>query len=180
MAKRKKSEDKEIQKVEVVAEEVVAVDNNGEETPLTEIVPETAGEIVTAEVPTSVESTVEETTVPVEAEVLPEITEENKDDVKEAAPVKKTRAKRTKVTKTEKPAEKKSDVATTAAKLIEKTVWCYPTSVATKAIKTISGTVYLWDGKEVTGRYAVTDKVDGAGKLSALCGWVDKADLGME
>ena len=72
------------------------------------------------------------------------------------------------------------DITKSSNYFINKPVWCYPTSVATKAIKVISGIVYLWDDKEVTGRYAVTNQPNGAGKLSALCGWVDKTYLEME
>ena len=147
---------KSTKKVEVPAEEVVAVDDKGKETPLTELAPETKGEIVEAEVP--VEAPVE----PVQEELIQEQPAEK--------PAKKTTAKKSTA---KKPAAKKE--AKTGAKSIKinELAWLYPSSVATTTHKTITGTVYLWSDEEVTGRYAVTNDPNGAGKLPKLCGWID-------
>ena len=137
----------------------------------------------------------------VEGIALPEITEENIDEVKEApaaeevkaeeAPVeekaekpKKTRKVATKKSEDKKPAAKATK--TTAKKSdskeinIDTLVWLYSNSAIQTSNRTISGTVYLWDTNKVTGRYPITTVADGAGKLEALSGWVDASDLGME
>lgn len=140
--------------VEVPAESVAAVDDNLEATPLTDIIPEIAGETVIAEVP-------EETT---NAEALPEITEENIDEIKEA-PAKKP-AKRS-VKKADAPKDTKP-----VAYEINELAWLYPTSIARFSRKTITGTVYLC-GDMVTDRYPVTTKAEDAMKPEKFCGWVD-------
>lgn len=159
-------------KVEVPAEEVVAVDDNGDTAPLTDVVPETKGEIVAVD--TEVAQSFIDDVSAVE-EVLPEKVEADKPI--EVKVTKKSAAKKTTTKKptAKKPAQKEAKTEFT----IEKPVWCYPNAVAPKAIKTISGKVYLWDNNPSVGRYAVTDKADGAGRLSALCGWVKAEDLGL-
>lgn len=133
----------------------------------------------------------------VEGEALPEITEENINEVKEApaveeAPVeeKAEKPKRTRKATAKKPTEKKSAEKKPATKEIKKPinkeikldnlVWLYSNSAIQTTYKTITGTIYLWDNNKVTGRYPITTVADGAGKLEALSGWVDAEDLGME
>ena len=78
----------------------------------------------------------------------------------------------------EKPkAAKKPAKATTGAKTLNKVAWLYPTSVAKKTTKTISGEVYLWNPEEFDGRVRVCKSEAGAGVMSALLGWVDVADI---
>ena len=78
----------------------------------------------------------------------------------------------------EKPkAAKKSAKAATGAKTLNKVAWLYPTSVAKKTTKTISGEVYLWNPEEFDGRVRVCKSEAGAGVMSALLGWVDVADI---
>ena len=153
-------------KVEVPAEEVVAVDDKGAETPLTEIVPETAGETVTADVTDAeVATSFIEDVEPVK-EQLDETPVEEKPAPKKSAPKKAA---------TKKPAEKKDKTEFD----IKNPVWCYPNAVTPRTTKTICGKVYLWDKAPSVGRYAVTDKPDGAGNLRYLCGWVKAEDLGL-
>lgn len=145
----------------------------------------------------------------VEGEALPEITEENVDEVKEAvadeiaveAPVseeisdEKPAEEASKPKNTRKAATKKSTDKTVSAKKAPKStkksadmgkaielkglVWLYSNSAILTSKRTISGTVYLW-GDKVTNRYPVTDDPNGAGNLTALKGWVYATDLGLE
>ena len=142
----------------------------------------------------------------VESEALPEITEENINEVKEvpavAEPVaeevkaeetpveeKAEKPKRTRKATAKKSTEKKPAEEKTATKNILKPintkielknlVWLYSNSAISTSNRTISGTVYLWDNKAVTGRYPITTVANGAGKLEALNGWVDAEDLGL-
>ena len=176
MAKKKKIVDIETtaeQAVEVKAEDVVAVDGNNEETVLTELEPELAGETVIADT----------------AEALPEITEENINEVKEAPAITESMeevkaeepiVEKPKAKRKPRAAKAKAEIKTKTKGIeIKNLAWCYPSSIAHTAIKTITGTVYLWDETPVTGRYAVTTIEDGAGKLAALSGWVDAEDLGL-
>ena len=162
MAKKKKIVNIEtpVEQVEVAAENVVAVDADNNEIALTELEPELAGETVVVDT----------------AEALPEITEENINDIKEAPaitePMDEVKAEEPIV---EKPkAKRKPRAAKTKAEIKTKTkgieiknlAWCYPSSIAHTATKTITGTVYLWDETPVTGRYAVTTIEDVPPKLS--------------
>ena len=133
----------------------------------------------------------------VEGEALPEITEENINVVKEApavekaqadeAPVekkaekpKRTRKATAKKTSEKKPAEKELKKPINKEIKLDNLVWLYSNSAISTSNRTISGTVYLWDNKSVTGRYPITTVANGAGKLEALSGWVDAEDLGLE
>ena len=119
----------------------------------------------------------------VEGEALPEITEENINEVKEAPAVEEVQAEEAPVEeKAEKPTEKKPAEKKHINKEIklDNLVWLYPNSAIQTTHKTITGTIYLWDDNKVTGRYPITTVADGAGKLEALSGWVDAEDLGME
>ena len=74
-------------------------------------------------------------------------------------------------------ATKKSAKSATGAKTLNKVAWLYPTSVAKKASKTISGEIFLWNPEEFDGRVRVCKSEAGAGVMSALLGWVDVADI---
>lgn len=154
----------------------------------------------------------------VEGEALPEITEENINDIKESmiaavvadtktdvvaesfiedvekvedqlptaeeleVPVEKKaeKPKRTRKVATKKSEAKKPTKASSKEIKLDNLVWLYANSVIQTSNRTISGTVYLWDSKKVTGRYPITTTADGAGKLEALSGWIDATDLGLE
>ena len=128
----------------------------------------------------------------VEGEALPEITEENINEVKEAPAVEKVQAeeapveekaekpKRTRKATAKKPTEKPAKKSDSKAINIETLVWLYSNSAIQTSNRTITGTVYLWNNNQVTGRYPITTVADGAGKLEALSGWVDAEDLEME
>ena len=154
----------------------------------------------------------------VEGEALPEITEENINDIKESmiaaieadtktdvvaesfiedvekvedqlptaeeleVPVEKKaeKPKRTRKVATKKSEAKKPTTATSKEIKLDTLVWLYANSVIQTSNRTISGTVYLWDSKKVTGRYPITTIAGGAGKLEALSGWIDATDLGLE
>jgi hypothetical protein len=159
----------------------------------------------------------------VEGEALPEITEENINDIKESmitaieadtktdvvaesfiedvgkvenqlptaeeleVPVekkaekpKRTRKVATKKSETKKSEAKKPTTATSKEIKLDNLVWLYANSAIQTSNRTISGIVYLWDSKKVTGRYPVTTVADGAGKLGALSGWINAEDLGLE
>lgn len=175
MAKKKKIVNIEtpVDQVEVAAEDVVAVDADNNEIALTELEPALSGETVVVDT----------------ADALPEITEENIDEIKEAPAITETMEEvKADELKVEKPKAKRKPRATKAkaetkaeTKGIEvkNLAWCYPSSIAPTTIKTITGTVYLWDKTPVTGRYAVTTIENGAGNLAALTGWVDAEDLGL-
>ena len=137
----------------------------------------------------------------VEGEALPEITEENINEVKEvpavAEPVaeeakadetpveeKAEKPKRTRKATAKKSAEKKPAKKNTLKPIntkieLKNLVWLYPNSAIQTSNRTISGTIYLWDNKAVTGRYPITTVANGVGKLEALNGWVDAEDLGL-
>lgn len=155
--------------IEVPAEEVMAIDSEGGATPLTEVAPETEGEIVSVDTDAAIEQSFIEDVSKVE-DILPEKIEEDKPAEVKPAKAKKPKANKPKA---DKPKKATSEIC------IDKPVWCYPTAVANKYTKAISGTVYLWDKTPSAGRYAITQKPDGAGKLSALCGWVNAEDLGL-
>jgi hypothetical protein len=154
----------------------------------------------------------------VEGEALPEITEENINDIKESmiaaivadtktdvvaesfiedvgkvedqlptaeelevpAEKKAEKPKRTRKVATKKSEAKKPAKASSKEIKLDNLVWLYANSVIQTSNRTISGTVYLWDSKKVTGRYPITTTADGAGKLEALSGWIDATDLGLE
>jgi hypothetical protein len=159
----------------------------------------------------------------VEGEALPEITEENINDIKESmitaieadtktdvvaesfiedvgkvenqlptaeeleVPVekkaekpKRTRKVATKKSETKKSEAKKPTTATSKEIKLDNLVWLYANSAIQTSNRTISGIVYLWDSKKVSGRYPVTTVADGAGKLGALSGWINAEDLGLE
>lgn len=154
----------------------------------------------------------------VEGEALPEITEENINDIKESmitaieadtktdvvaesfiedvgkvedqlptaeeleVPVEKKaeKPKRTRKVATKKSEAKKPAKATSKEIKLDNLVWLYANSAIQTSNRTISGIVYLWDSKKVTGRYPVTTVADGAGKLGALSGWINAEDLGLE
>ena len=123
----------------------------------------------------------------VEGEALPEITEENINEVKEAPAVEEVKAEKPKKTRkvtAKKPAAKATKTIAKKSESkeinIDTLVWLYSNSAIQTSNRTISGTVYLWDTNKVTGRYPITTVANGAGKLEALNGWVNAEDLGME
>ena len=140
--------------IEVPAEEVRAIDSEGGATPLTEVVPETEGEIVSVDTDAVIKQSFIEDVSKVE-DILPEKIEEDK-------PVEV------------KPAPTKKATKATNGRNIKELAWLYPTSVAAKATKTITGKVYLC-GEEVTGRYPVTDDPAKADNIENNIGWVDAA-----
>lgn len=111
----------------------------------------------------------------VKGEALPEITEETKDEIKEA-PAEEPAKEGPKPKRSRKKAEPAAAEPKTGPLVINGTAWLYPTSVAKKTIKAITGEVYPW-GDEVTGRIPVTKEAEGAGDIKQLLGWVDKGDI---
>lgn len=160
-AKTKRKSTRKSKTIEVLADNVDAVADDGEITSLTDIAPELSGETVVVD---AVEAKIDASEVAksfiddVSAveDILPDMIEAD-------APAKLNAKKPHQVKKYH----------------IEDPVWCYPSSIAPKSVTTICGDVYLWDDTMVTGRYAVTCDPDGAGKLKALSGWVDAKDLGL-
>lgn len=128
--------------IEVAAEDIAAIDDKGETTPVVDLVPELKGETVTVDTSVEVEPVAE---------------------VKEVKPA---------------PAKKATKAKATNERNIKELAWLYPTSVAAKATKTITGKVYLC-GEEVTGRYPVTDDPAKADNIENNIGWVDAKDLGL-
>lgn len=160
-AKTKRKSTRKSKTIEVLADEVDAVADDGKITALTDIAPELSGEAVAVDT--------------VEAELdASEVAKSFIDDVSAVEDVLPDKIK------ADAPAKLKAKKPNQAKKYhIENPVWCYPSSVAPKSVTTICGDVYLWDDTKVTGRYAVTHNPDGAGKLKALSGWVDAKDLGL-
>lgn len=160
-AKTKRKSTRKSKTIEVLADEVDAVADDGEITSLTDIAPELSGETVVVDA--------------VEAKLdASEVAKSFIDDVSAVEDIlpNKIEADAPAKLKAKKPKQAKKHH-------IEEPVWCYPSSVAPKSVTTICGDVYLWDDTMVTGRYAVTHDPDGAGKLKALSGWVDAKDLGL-
>lgn len=126
--------------IDVAAEDIAAIDDKGETTPLVDLAPELKGETATVDTSVAVEPVAE---------------------VKEVKPT---------------PAKKATKA--TNERNIKELAWLYPTSVAAKATKTITGKVYLC-GEEVTGRYPVTNDPAKADNIENNIGWVDAKDLGL-
>lgn len=160
-AKTKRKSTRKSKTIEVLADEVDAVADDGEITSLTDIAPELSGETVVVDA--------------VEAKInASEVAKSFIDDVSAVEDILPDKIE------ADAPAKLNAKKSKQAKKYhIEEPVWCYPSSVAPKSVTTICGDVYLWDDTMVTGRYAVTCDPDGAGKLKALSGWVDAKDLGL-
>lgn len=71
-----------------------------------------------------------------------------------------------------KRAEKKESVDSGVVELKDLT-FLYPSSVATKPIKTITGTFYKWRDDVVTGRICITEKPEFRGLTYKVLGWID-------
>lgn len=160
-AKTKRKSTRKSKTIEVLADEVDAVADDGEITALTNIAPELSGETVVVD---AVENGLDAS----------EVAKSFIDDVSAVEDILPDKIE------ADAPAKLKAKKPKQAKKYhIENPVWCYPSSIAPKSVTTICGDVYLWDDTMVTGRYAVTHDPDGAGKLKALSGWVDAKDLGL-
>ena len=137
---------------DAVTEPVEEVETIAEVTPVTDI--------DTPEVAEVVESIAEIT----ECEAVSEPT------VAEATPKEVKKPKAPKKSKTEAKVSKDT-------RNISKLTWLYPTAVAAKATRAITGEVYIWDPAEYNGRVRVTKEKSGIGNIAYLAGWVDVSAL---
>lgn len=53
----------------------------------------------------------------------------------------------------------------------------YSSSAAANPAGRVTGTYYLWDGKELNGRYRITNAKNRVGVAGQVTGFVKKADL---
>jgi len=76
----------------------------------------------------------------------------------------------------EKPKRKrveKNESADSGVVELKDLTFLYPSSVATKPIKTITGTFYKWRDDVVTGRICITEKPEFRGLTYKVLGWID-------
>lgn len=80
----------------------------------------------------------------------------------------------------EKPKRKrteKKESADSGVVELKDLTFLYPSSVATKPIKTITGTFYKWRDDVVTGRICITESPANKGVFFKVLGWINESDI---